>query len=57
MDVIYSVFHKYEVNRIFSLLPLASCLLPLASCLLPLASCLLPVPAPCSLKKITYFKL
>ncbi|NEO23736.1 hypothetical protein [Moorena sp. SIO4A5] len=43
----YSVYHSYEVQRIFCLLPLASCLLPLAfpsweglgvgsSCLLPL---------------------
>ncbi|AOY79108.2 sigma-70 family RNA polymerase sigma factor [Moorena producens JHB] len=30
-----TVPHSYEVHRIFSLLPLASCLLPLASCLLP----------------------
>ncbi|NEO80423.1 hypothetical protein [Moorena sp. SIO4G3] len=33
-----------EVHRIFSLLPLASCLLPLASCLLPTPCSLLPAP-------------
>ncbi|WP_158516960.1 hypothetical protein [Moorena producens] len=42
---ISSVSYSYEVNILFSLLPLASCLLPLASCLLPLAYSLLPFPS------------
>ncbi|NEO70698.1 hypothetical protein [Moorena sp. SIO3H5] len=41
---LYSASDTSDVNRIFSLLPLASCLLPLACSLLP---------APCSLKPRT----
>ncbi|WP_424100516.1 hypothetical protein [Moorena producens] len=41
---VYSVYHSYEVNRIFYLLPLASCLLPLAYSLLPIPDSRFPIP-------------
>ncbi|NEO80808.1 hypothetical protein [Moorena sp. SIO4G3] len=46
---LYSASHTYDVNRIFSLLPLASCLLPLACSLLPAPRSAVPYslfPAP-----------
>ncbi|WP_158517180.1 hypothetical protein [Moorena producens] len=46
---LYSASHTYDVNRIFSLLPLASCLLPLACSQI---RCSL-FPIPCSLLPLT----